>query len=617
MLSLPIASVSAQFAWYDWAVVVAYLIFTTLLGICMSGKQATIRDFFLGGRKLPWYAVSGSIVATEISAVTFICVPYVVYAPGGNFTYLQLGVFGSILARILVGYFIVPAYYKREIYSPYEYMGNQLGTRVRTMTSGLFLLGATLAQAARIYLTAQIMIVVLNDQLMWLEAHTPLDKLAWAIIIIGVVATCWTLIGGITTVIWSNVVLFLIFFVGAGVALGTVAYRLEGGLFEALRVGWNATDGSGHWGKFTFFDVSLSPFKEYTIWTAVIASTWGGLFSYGTDQMLVQGMFCCRDARQARRAIIGSSVGQCVTFLVMLVGVGLYAYYQKHPLQGEAVSIFNENHNRIFPIFICEVVPGLLKGLIMAAAFAAAISTVMGILTALSQTVMGAFYTPLRQWLRRGKPAHGNEAAEDRRNVLLSRILVVVWGVILASVAYLMQTVETQYKSILDLALAMVGFTGGALLGCFALAVLPIRVDGRGYMWSAPLSVFSVFALVWHYEWTHVVCWAVAVLLMALWIIKIMTEAMDVAVLRDAAEQRRRAIALVVRDWPQTLVLMAGLAMMLWINYYGHWGQFEVNGAMKFKTIAWPWYIPFGSLITILFGYLLSHRKSRDAVAAE
>ncbi len=614
MLTLPIASVSAQFTIWDWAVVAGYLVFTTLLGIRMSGKQATMRDFFLGGRKLPWYAVSGSIIATEISAVTFIGVPYVVFKPEGNFTYLQLGVLGSILARILVGYFIVPAYYKREIYSPYDYMGNQLGTRVRTMTSGLFLLGSTLAQASRVYLTAQIMIVVLNDQLKWLEMNAGLDELAWAIIIIGVVATGWTLIGGITTVIWSNVVLFLVFFVGAGVALATVAYELSGGFAEILSAGWKAKE-SGAWGKFTFFDFSPSPLKEYTIWTAVIASTWGGLFSYGTDQMLVQGMFCCRDERQARRAIIGSSVSQCVTFLVMLVGVGLYAYYQQHPLTGEALEIYKGNPNRIFPIFICEVVPKILKGLIMAAAFAAAISTVMGILTALSQTVMGAFYTPLRQWLRRGQPPSGDTAAEDRRNVLLSRVLVVVWGVILASVAYLMEAAEAHYKSILDLALAMAGYTGGALLGCFVLAFLPFRIDGRGYMWSAPLSVLCVFALVWHDPWSHYVCWSFAGVILALWFWHLAAQVNGLG--RPAESGKRPLPPPVIPVWLQTFVLAAGLVLMLWINYYGYFDKSIVAGKAKFVIIAWPWYAPFGCVVAVLFGYLLARRKATDAGAAE
>jgi Na+/proline symporter len=397
-----LAAFSAQFTWIDWLVVVAYLGFTTWLGAKMAGRQATIRDFFLGGRKLPWPAVSGSIIATEISALTFVSVPWVVFKPGGNLTYLQLGVFGSLLARILVGYILVPAYYKREIYSPYDYMHNQLGGHVRCLTTGLFMLGGLLGQSARIYLTAEVINVVLHDQLVALSQGLGLNELAWAIILITGVSVAWTLIGGMSTVIWTDVVLFLAFLLGAITALAVVVASLDGGLLEVIRTGWAAKE-SGPWGKFTFFDFSPSPVRSYTIWTAVIASTWGGLGSYGTDQLMAQRMFCCRDYRAARRALIASSTSQIVTFIVAFVGIGLYAYYQSHPLQGEALDLFRAKGDRIFPIFTVEVVPRGLKGLIIAAIFAAAISSVMGILTALSQTAQTAFDEPLMRTLRRRK----------------------------------------------------------------------------------------------------------------------------------------------------------------------------------------------------------------------
>jgi len=115
----------------------------------LAGKQSTMRDFFLGGRKLPWYAVSGSIIATETSALTFVIVPFIVFntGPEGNLKYLQLGLFGSIFARIIVGYLLVPAYYEREIYSPYDYMGNRLGNGVRSMTTVLFAVGGMVLTA--------------------------------------------------------------------------------------------------------------------------------------------------------------------------------------------------------------------------------------------------------------------------------------------------------------------------------------------------------------------------------------------------------------------------------------------------------------------------------------
>ncbi|MFH0979938.1 MAG: hypothetical protein V2A79_00165 [Planctomycetota bacterium] len=601
MNSLTLADISAAFTGVDWLIVVAYLALTTWLGARMSGRQATIRDFFLGGRRLPWYAVSGSLIATEISALTFVGVPYVVFKPEGNFTYLQLGVFGSLLARVIVGYVLMPAYYQREIYSPYDYMGHQLGPRVRTMTSALFVLGGMLAQSARVYLTAQVMIVLLHRQLYWLVERFGLDELAWAIILIGVVAVGWTLIGGITTVIWSNVILFGIFLVGALAALGTVAGALGGGFGELLGAAWTAKE-SGPWGKFTFFDFDPSPLKLYTIWTAVIASTWGGLGAYGTDQLLVQSMFCCRDPRQARRAILGSIFGQVVTVIVMLVGAGLFVYYQAHPLTGEALEIYQKKGDRIFPIFIMQVVPVGLKGLIIAAIMAAAISTVMGILTALSQTVLVAFYLPLRQWYRQRKgppgagPSDPPAGLEDRRSVIVSRLLVLLWGAALCAMAYLTDTISHKYPSILDLGLAMAGYAGGALLAGFALAFLPLGIDGRGYMWSAPLSVFYVFALIWHRPWTHAVCWIFAGLLLIGWLGRLMYE-------------RRRDYdqpPLVLPAWAQTLVLAAGLGGMLLINYYGYWsGPPDANGHPTHLTVAWPWYSPLGSTVAFALGYLL------------
>ena len=625
---MPLATVSAQFTAIDWGIVAAFLVFTTLLGTRLAGKQATLRDFFLGGRKLPWYAVSGSIIATEISAVTFIGVPYVVFKPRGNFTYLQLGVFGSLLARIIVGFVLVPQYYRHEIYSPYDYMGHRLGPQVRTVTSGLFLLGALLAQSARIYLTMQIMIVLLHDQIGTLVKHLGLNELAWAAIILAVIAIGWALVGGITTVIWTNLTLFLTFLLGALVALGVVAAKLDGGLLEIFRVGLAApnsappgTPAALNWGKFTFFDFSPSPIRDFTIWTAVIASTWGGLFSYGTDQLLVQGMFCCRDAREARKAIIGSAFGQVVTATVMLVGVGLYAYYQAHPLTGAARDLYNAKGDRIFPIFICQVVPVGLKGLIMAAALAAAISTIMGVLTALSQTVMGAFYAPLRKrWLDRraaagrclhcgydlrgrahdrcsecGQPAGAPPADEDRRNLLLSRALIVFWGVVLCTLAYLTDAIAHREPSILQLALAAAGYAGGALLGCFALAFLPLGVDGRGYVWAAPLSVACVYALAWHNPASHWACAIFGAALLAGWLAWQLVPAG-----RDAGPR-------VLPAPVQFLVLLAGVVGMLLINFYGYWPN--PDNPAKPLCVAWPWYAPLGSLVAVVWGYLLARRK--------
>lgn len=592
------------FGLVDWSIVVGYLVFSTWLGARMAGKQSTMRDFFLGGRKLPWYAVSGSIIATEISAMTFVVVPFIVFTKGGNFTYLSLGVFGTLLARFIVGYLLIPVYYEREIYSPYDYMGRKLGGRVRGMTTALFSLGGVLGQSARVYLTAVILEVILHDQFAWLTAHIGLSGLAWSIILIGVVAIAWTMIGGITTVIWTDLLLFILFLVGAISALIAIACALPGGFGELFSKGLHSADGSGDWGKFTFFnwehgwpEVLTEP---YTMMAAVIAVTWASVHYLGTDQLFVQRMFCCRGVREARWALLSSFVGQVVTFTVALVGVGLYAYYlyPEHALSGAAKTLYEQNGNRIFPIFIVYSgeIPVGVKGLVIAAILAAAISSLTSVLAALSQTLMSAIGIV-------DHDAVDVSASQHRASVRWGRVCVLLWGVVLCVMAYGAQYAEGKYGSILDLGLAMIGYTGGALLAGFFLGFLPLRITGRGYMWSAPLSVLFVFAAVWHRDWAYSVCDIGAVVIVLTWI---------------ACAFRRSSRLPVLRFEVQSVILLWAVLLMLVLNRSGYWlgPATNADGSLKVTTIAWPWYIPLGSVVAIVLGWALSERAEPETFAS-
>lgn len=612
-----LASLSSNFAFIDWAVVVGYLLLTSVVGALMAGKQQTIRDFFLGGRKLPWHAVSGSIIATEISALTFVSVPYLVMKPGGNFTYLQLGVFGSFFARLVVAYWLVPAYYKREIYSPFDYMQNQLGGHVRSMVTVLFTIGTLLGQSARIYLTGEVLLVVLHDQLEWLSAHAGLDPLAWSIIIITLISLVWTLLGGMTTVIWTDVLLFLAFAVGALVALGVIIANLPGGFAELVQIGLAAT-GCGPHGKFTFFDWSTDPTHDLTIWVAVIASTWGGVGSYGVDQLLVQRMFCCKSIRDARWAIVSSAASQLITITVMIVGVGLYAYYQTHTMTPEGKALFDAKGDRVLPIFTLEIVPVGLKGVILAAIFAAAISTVMGVLTALGQTAQTAFYNPLREaWLQmKGRPLTIADVmsddtpsdavrAEQRHGVFVSRVLIVVSALILGLLSYWMAEVAKHYPTILQLGLAMAQYVIGALIAGFALAFFPLRIDGRGFMYSGPLSVMMVYALVSKGPEAKWACMIAGGALLLLWLYQGFLSG-DWGLDADAGERDAAHFGLA------TLSLLAGIALVILVQQFV---AFPGPPTTRDTVIAWTWRGPIGSVVAFVWGYLLARRRMQTAAA--
>lgn len=566
-----LAAASGHFTLLDWGVVVGYLAFTTILGAKLAGKQSTIHDFFLGGRKLPWFAVSGSIIATEISAVTFVGVPSIVFAANGDFTYLQLGV-GTVLARIIIGYYFVPAFYARHIFSPYDYMANRLGPRVHKVITGLFIVGQLLGQGVRVYLTALVLEVVTDGRL----------NIHYSIWIIGFIAIAWTILGGIATVIWTDTLLFLLFVVGAIVSLGFVAHLLPGGLGEIIQAG---IDGN----KFRVLNFSTDLTLEFTFWTGIIASTWGSLNAYGTDQLIAQRMFCCKGPKQARIAIIASSASLFVTLMVLFVGVGLVAYYNHHPLTGADAELIAERGDRIFPIFIVRVLPAGLTGLIVAGIFAAAISSLDSILAALSQTFLTAFYRPFRKRHGAGEVQSGpSDGVQDQKEVLISRVMVVIWGVALCGMAYVSIAATQYYKEVLNLALSMVGYTGGAMLAGFLLALWRINVNDRGLVWSAPISLIAVFGLAWKEPWATYVIWGVCALLLVMWLLS-----------------SCREVSRFVRKTP---LFLSAIAIVLILHHYL---GFDRGGDYP-SPIAYPWFIPIGSVIAFVFGILLADRRDAN-----
>ena len=539
----------------DWLILVAILVGLTLLSRSVSRRQKTERDYFAGSRNLPWYAVAASLVATEISAVTYISLPSIVYRPGGNLTYLQIGLFGYVAARLLVARFLVPAYYRYDVMSPYDLIERRLGgsgAAVRKTATGLFWLGGVLAQSARVYLSAVVLGVLLHRELAWLERATGLPPLVAAVGAVVAVAVVWTWLGGMAAVVWTDAALFLLFLVGVAVSLGVVAASVEAGVGSTLAAARSE-------GKFVFFDLSPSLSVPYTLWAALVGATVGGVAAFGTDQLMAQRIFCCRSARDAQRAVVASSVSVLVSFAFAVVGIGLWAYYEQAPLQGAGAEVVAEQPDRVFAVFAVEAVPAGLKALVVAGALAAAVSSLDSILAALAQTTTSLIGARQR-------------AAAGLR---LPRLLVVGWGLVLGAASLLMDPVAARYDALLDLALAMAGYTGGALLAAVVLALAPLGRDGRGFLWSGPLSALAVFAAAWHQPAAGWFCLiGGAVLLVTWW--------------RSAGRDRMGA----------GLLLVAGVALVIAL-----WRWAEGPGG---ELLAWPWYAPLGAAVAWLWGVGLS-----------
>lgn len=487
-----------NFTIVDWSIVFGYLLLTTWVGHAMRGKQGTIKDFFLGGRSLPWPAVSGSIIATEISGVTFIGVPGTLFALHGDFTYLQWAA-GSIIARIIVAAWFVKIYFQREIYSPYDYMGIRLGNGVKVLATIFFTVGSILGQSVRV-LVAAIPLKVVTGM-----------NIEWCIIIIGIFAIGWTLMGGMRTVIWTDVMQFLLFVIGGVIALFWLINGISGGWTGMIET-------AKEFGRTRIVDprFGIGPELKFTLWVALFAVPFQNLGIFGVDQLMAQRMFCCKSAKDAGKAIIFSSIGQLVTVLMLLIGAALFVNYHQNGFTDQEIStIFDVSGEKIqevreeaqyaehpitekssqvpvpgsyegkgksgyiFPVWIVNALPVGLSGLILAGIFAAAISSLDSILAALSQTTLSLIYSPEK-----------NQTTLSAKQLMnRSRFLVVIWGIVLTGFTLLLSV--AQNIPILPLAFGMTTYTVGPMLGIFVCSILG-KGSFRGLMIGCLISFLAV-----------------------------------------------------------------------------------------------------------------------------
>ncbi len=285
--------------------------------------------------------------------------------------------------------------------------------------------------------------------------------------------------GGITTVVWTDAIQFLLFVTGAVAAVAFAATSVDGGLAAIVSE-------ARHAGKFRVLNLSLNPHEAYTLWCGLIGFSFLTLSSHGTDQLLVQRLFTCKGPEHARKAILWSSLSQVLTFLLLFAGPRSSSI-TAHPVDGVRAGRGRADSMKVFAVYIVDVMPPLLSGLLMAAIFAAAISTLDSLLAALSQSTISILYQPFL------KPR-----ASERHYVRASRVIVLIWGVLLTAFAIYCDVLARSYADLIQFALAMAAYTYGGLLGVFLLAFLPTHRDDLGLLWGVPLSMLTVFALSWH-----------------------------------------------------------------------------------------------------------------------
>jgi SSS family transporter len=447
----------------DLAIVIAYLLAVTALGMCFrrakkdiagSNRDSVSLDYFLGGRTAPWWALALSIVATETSTLTIIGTPAIAYA--GNLTFLQL-VIGYLIGRILIVLLLLPGYFRGQFLTAYALIEKRFGEKMRAVAASTFLITRAIAEGVRISAIALVVSVVLGT-----SEHL-------AVVIVIALTILYTFEGGMTAVIWTDVAQLLLYLTGSTVTFWILLHRIPGGWTEVTQVAAVA----GH--KLQVFDFSFDLATKYTFWSGLIGGAFLTMASHGTDQTIVQRLLAARNERDSRRALLTSGVIVLIQFSIfLLIGVLLYVFAEHSPL-----LVAGERTDRILPLFLVREMPTGLAGLLLASIVAVAMSNASGSLNSLAASSVLDFS-------RRGR------STDPVKFLRLSRRMTLVWGAVLMCFGFI------KWGPLLETGLTVASLPFGSLLGLFLLGTLNRRATATGALIGMFAGLITVLC-VWRF----------------------------------------------------------------------------------------------------------------------
>ena len=451
----------------DLAVILAYLIAITWFGAHFRKGQASLGDYFLGGRHAPWWAISLSIVSAETSTLTIVGTPGLSFV--GNLGFLQL-VVGYLLARIAISVLFLPHYFRGEMFTAYELMRRRFGERIRRLTATIFLVTRALAEGVRVFAISIVISVVLGT------------GEAVSILLIVCLTLFYTFEGGMSAVIWTDVAQMCLYVIGAAVSLFVILGKIPGGWTHVAAV-------AGAAGKLQVFDFRFSPTmqffaEKYSFWAGLLGGCFLTMASHGTDQLVVQRLLSARNQVESRRALLASWLVIFIQFsLFLIIGIALYVYYR------EAHLVVPRELDRIYPEFVWRHLPVGVAGLVTAAILAAAMANLSAALNSLASTTAFDF--------ARRKPV--GESSAPAKSLQRARAMTVVWGVVLVAIGMLAR----HWGSVLESGLSVASVTLGLLLGVFLLGVLTKRVGEK----AAMAGVLAGLAAVLYVRFATPIAW--------------------------------------------------------------------------------------------------------------
>lgn len=452
----------------DLGIIAAYLVAITWFGARFRSSQKSLKDYFLGGKNTPWWAISLSIVSAETSTLTIIGTPALAF--GGNLAFLQL-VMGYLLARLIIIGLFLPHYYRGELFTAYELMKNRFGERVRKVTATIFLVTRALAEGVRVYAISIVVAITLG------AGEMP------SIIIILLLTLFYTFEGGMTAVIWTDVVQMFLYVAGAILSFYVILNHIDGGFAHV----WATAAAAGKLQVFDFqFAFSREFFSQpYTFVAGFLGGTFLTTATHGTEQLMVQRLLAARNEKESRLALLtswGVIFFQFVLFL--FIGIALFVFYQDNGMAMPGVT----DRDKIYPQFIWDNLPTGIAGIVMAAILAAAMSNISAALNSLASTTIIDFYRP---FVRGRNAAQPDSPESEKKSLGLARYATVFWGAVLLAIALMAR----QWGNVLEAGLTVASISVGALLGVFLLGILTKTVGQNGTVAGVIVGLSAVVFL--------------------------------------------------------------------------------------------------------------------------
>jgi SSS family solute:Na+ symporter len=452
---------------FDWGAIAVYLLAITWFGARFRKSQRSLKDYFLGGHAAPWWAIALSIVSAETSTLTVIGTPVLSF--NGNFQFLQL-ILGYLLARIVISVLFLPQYFRGEMFTAYELMRRRFGERIRKLTAGTFLLLRALAEGVRVFAVSIVISTILGT------------GEVLSIFAIVCLTLFYTFEGGMTAVIWTDVVQMFLYVAGAVLSFFVILHQIPGGWAHVQQVG-----DAAH--KFKMFDFRFSwtfDFfsRNYSFWAGLIGGCFLTTASHGTEQLLVQRLLSAKNEGQSRAALFSSWVVIFFQFaLFLFIGLLLFVHYSDMHVAGPKPA------EALYPSFVWNNLPAGVAGLVIAAILAAGMSNLSAALNALASTTVMDFYKPFA--------ARRNPERPESHYLVVARRATVAWAVIL----FLVGVVARHWGSVLEAGLTIASILYGSLLGVFLLGLLTRRVQENSAIVAMVAGLLLMIAIK---RWTNI-----------------------------------------------------------------------------------------------------------------